>query len=96
MTTVGDPIRPEIRVEAGKETPNLQWMITSRLTSKAETTIPQAVRAALRLREGDQIVYSIEEGRVVLTRVPSSTVDDPFKTFSGWESDADIRAYASL
>jgi antitoxin PrlF len=31
-------------------------MITSRLTSKAQTTIPQAVRAALKLRGGDELV----------------------------------------
>jgi len=29
-------------------------MITSKLTSKAQTTIPQPVRAALQLREGDE------------------------------------------
>jgi antitoxin PrlF len=28
-------------------------VITSKLTSKARTTIPQPIRAALRLREGD-------------------------------------------
>lgn len=31
-------------------------MITSKLTSKAQTTIPQPVRAALHLKEGDEIV----------------------------------------
>ena len=43
-------------------------MITSRLTSKAQTTIPQAVRAALGLRAGDELAYVIEDGRVLLTR----------------------------
>ena len=43
-------------------------MITSKLTSKAQTTIPQPVRAALRLGPGDEIAYVIEAGRVVLTR----------------------------
>ena len=72
-------------------------MITSRLTSKAQTTIPQPVRAALRLREGDEIAYAIEAGRVVLTRVqPNGTIDDPFRTFSEWDSPADAEAYASL
>ena len=72
-------------------------MITSRLTSKAQTTIPQPVRAALRLREGDEIAYAIEAGRVMLTRVqPDETIDDPFRTFSEWDSPADAKAYASL
>ena len=71
-------------------------MITSKLTSKAQTTIPQAVRAALGLREGDEIAYSIEEGRVVLTRATTEPVDDPFHTFTEWNSEADRRAYADL
>lgn len=72
-------------------------MITSKLTSKAQTTIPQAVRAALLLREGDEIAYAIEEGRVILTRLRSDTVaDDPFATFSEWSSPADVEAYAGL
>lgn len=72
-------------------------MITSKLTSKAQTTIPQPVRVALRLREGDEIAYTIEPGRVVLTRVrPDETIDDPFRTFSEWDSPADTEAYAGL
>ena len=39
-------------------------MITSKLTSKAQTTIPQSVRAALRLQEGDEIAYEIKENLV--------------------------------
>jgi len=70
-------------------------MITSRLTSKAQTTIPQPVRQALGLREGDEIAYSIEDGRVILTRA-AAAADDPFRTFTEWDSDADRRAYADL
>jgi antitoxin PrlF len=72
-------------------------MITSKLTSKAQTTIPQPVRAALRLQEGDEIAYAIEPGRVVLTRArPETTGDDPFRAFSEWDSQADAEAYAGL
>ena len=71
-------------------------MIISKLTSKAQTTIPQAVRNALHLREGDEIAYVIENGRVILTRVNSEALDDPFATFSEWDSEADRRAYADL
>jgi len=71
-------------------------MITSKLTSKAQTTIPQPVRAALRLREGDEIAYAIEPGRVVLTRAQPHTADDPFKTFAEWDGSADTEAYAGL
>ena len=72
-------------------------MITSRLTSKAQTTIPQAVRTALRLREGDELAYVIEAGRVVLTRArQDGMADDPFTAFEEWESAADTEAYAGL
>ena len=73
-------------------------MITSKLTSKAQTTIPQPVRAALHLREGDEIAYNIEPGgRVMLTRAhPDVPADDPFATFTEWDSDADRKAYANL
>ena len=72
-------------------------MIVSRLSSKAQTTIPQSVRVALHLREGDDIAYAIEEGRVVLTRARAdTTTDDPFATFTEWSSPADAEAYAGL
>src|ERR1700712_329527 len=70
-----------------------QGMITSKITSKAQTTIPQPVRAALRLKEGDEVAYIIEAGRVILTRAGSDNPDDPFATFSEWDSDADRKAY---
>ncbi len=72
-------------------------MITSKMTSKAQTTIPQAIRAALRLSEGDAILYSIEaSGRVVISRAPDQSADDPFASFNEWDGDADRKAYADL
>lgn len=72
-------------------------MISSKLTSKAQTTIPQAVRVALRLEAGDDIAYAIEDGRVVLTKhARSGEQDDPFQGFTEWASDADRRAYERL
>ena len=71
-------------------------MITSKMTSKAQTTIPQPVRAALGLKEGDEIAYAIEDGRVVLTRSEQSKSEDPFATFDEWNSAADRKAYGQL
>jgi antitoxin PrlF len=76
-------------------------MITSRLTSKAQTTLPQPVRAALGLGEGDEIAYSIEEGtgRVVIAKATPPArgeAEDPFAVFSEWDGPADSRAYAGL
>jgi len=72
-------------------------MITSKLTSKAQTTIPQPVRAALHLEEGDELLYEIVDQRVIVTKVPrGGVVDDPFGTFDEWRSEADRKAYGSL
>jgi antitoxin PrlF len=71
-------------------------MITSRLTSKAQTTIPQPVRVALRLEEGDELAYAIEGDRVVVTKAQPLSVEDPFGAFGEWDSAADRRAYADL
>jgi len=72
-------------------------MITSRLTSKAQTTIPQPVRAALRLKQGDEILYEIDQDRVILTKARHGKEgDDPFRTFDEWNSDADKKAYGRL
>lgn len=70
-------------------------MITSRLTSKAQTTIPQPVRTALKLREGDELAYRIEGEAVILTKAATET-DDPFRNFGEWASDADRKAYGKL
>lgn len=72
-------------------------MIRSKLTSKARTTIPQPVRAALHLEPGDELVYEITDGYVILTKARRvSRTDDPFRTFREWNSDADAKAYAEL
>ena len=72
-------------------------MITSKLTTKAQTTIPQPVRAALHLQSGDQLVYEIDDQRVILTKARSSgKTDDPFRTFHEWSSEADAKAYGKL
>ncbi len=71
-------------------------MITSKITSKSQTTIPQPIRLALGLSEGDELVYQIDGARVILTKADVQRVDDPFRTFTEWDSEADRRAYAKL
>jgi len=71
-------------------------MIISKLTSRARTTIPQPVRAALHLNGGDAIAYQIEGDRVILTQARSDSAEAPLATFSEWAGDADRQAYAKL
>ena len=71
-------------------------MITSKLTTEAQTTIPQSVRAALRLEAGDELAYTIKDKRVILTKAGGRGRDDPFRTFSEWNSAADRKANGNL
>ena len=72
-------------------------MIISKLTSKAQTTIPLPVRALLGLHPGDELQYEIIDGIVILTKARrDATRDDPFRIFEEWRSEADTKAYADL
>jgi antitoxin PrlF len=71
-------------------------LITSKLTSKSQTTIPLPVRRALHLAEGDELLYRIEGDHVVLTKAGAAPPDDPFATFEEWASEADRDGYAGL
>ena len=44
--------------------------VMAKLSSKGQLTVPKAVRDALELREGDQVVFRVEDKRAVLGRTP--------------------------
>ncbi|UCN12791.1 MULTISPECIES: AbrB/MazE/SpoVT family DNA-binding domain-containing protein [Mycobacterium avium complex (MAC)] len=44
--------------------------VAAKLTSKGQLTIPKAVRDALGLEEGDEVVFRVEGNRAVLARTP--------------------------
>ncbi len=69
-------------------------MIVGRITAKAQTTIPRAVRLALGIRPGDEIVYEIDGDRVVMRRV-GDPFDKPFASFTEWADELDA-VYDSL
>jgi antitoxin PrlF len=74
-------------------------VITSRLTTKARTTIPRAVRTELRLEEGDTLAYTIEERRVIITKGPprkGDPLNDPFAAFWEWDSEEDNDAFSDF
>jgi antitoxin PrlF len=73
-----------------------QILIVSKITSKAQTTVPRSVRAALKLGVGDTIVYAIEGDHVVMTKATAAAVDSPTAAFDEWSSENDRHAYAGL
>jgi AbrB family looped-hinge helix DNA binding protein len=44
--------------------------ITARMSSKGQVTVPKAVRDALGIGEGDDVVFRVEGNRAVLARTP--------------------------
>jgi AbrB family looped-hinge helix DNA binding protein len=55
---------------------------SARLTSKGQITIPKAVRDALRLEEGDELLFRVQDSRAVVAKTPdflelAGTVDVP-------------------
>ena len=73
-------------------------MILGKITAKAQTTVPRAVRLALGLKPGDDVVWEIEGEQVVMSRA-RRTVDPfigNFDTFTEWASEADCKAFDNL
>ncbi|HUP69140.1 MAG TPA: AbrB/MazE/SpoVT family DNA-binding domain-containing protein [Acidimicrobiales bacterium] len=42
----------------------------ARVTSKGQVTVPKAVRDALGIKEGDEVIFRVEGNRAVLARTP--------------------------
>jgi antitoxin PrlF len=71
----------------------------SKLTAKAQTTVPKPVREALRLKPGDALVYEIDGTRVRLAKLTGA--DEAHlralqQTLSEWESPEDSAAFDEL
>jgi antitoxin PrlF len=44
--------------------------VAARVTSKGQVTVPKAVREALGIQEGDEVLFRVEGSRAVLARTP--------------------------
>ena len=81
----------------GEERAAGRRFVTSRLGLKGHTVVPKAVREALGVGPGDQIGYTIQNGRVILTAIKGPLAqEDPFAGLDEWASAADTEGYASL
>ena len=74
-------------------------MITSRITAKAQTTIPRPIRVALDLQPGDDLAYEIRDGVVLLGKMAplaGNSLPADIATFTEWNSEADRVGYGEL
>jgi antitoxin PrlF len=74
-------------------------VLFSKVTAKAQTTVPKEVREALGVKPGDMLVYRIAKGRVTLAR--AEPLDRAYlkaveSTLSEWASPEDAAAYDKL
>jgi AbrB family looped-hinge helix DNA binding protein len=44
--------------------------VAAKITSKGQVTVPKAVRDALGIHEGDEVIFRVEGNRAVLARTP--------------------------
>jgi AbrB family looped-hinge helix DNA binding protein len=74
-------------------------MLTSRLSSKGQVTLPKQVRKTLGAQPGDVIVYEVEEGTVQIRRL--DPLDAAFyaavsSTLEEWATPEDEEAFRDL
>ncbi len=76
----------------------IQKSITSKLTTKAQTTVPQEIRMLLQLRPGDQLEYRVKNGQVELIRSGQNAEDwlkanrDALLEMAAWDREHEIFA----
>lgn len=78
----------------------MEAVITSKLTTKSQATIPGKIRKLLGLNPGDSVAFEIGQGNKVLIR-KANPIDFEFAyalegTLSEWFSKNDEEAYRDL
>jgi antitoxin PrlF len=71
----------------------------SRLTAKAQTTVPKDVREALGLKPGDGIAYEIQDGQAIIRKASNDRqayLEMLNNMFEEWMSPEDDEAFAYL
>lgn len=78
----------------------METLITSKLTTKSQATIPEKIRRILNLKPGDSVAFEMIENNKVAIRKATS-IDLEFAqalegTLSEWNSKNDEEAYCDL
>ena len=78
----------------------MEAVITSRLTTKSQATIPAKIRGYLNLKPGDSVAFEVDKNNKVTIR-KAIPIDFEFAyaleaTLSEWTSKYDEEAYGDL
>ena len=65
------------------------------MSAKSQVVIPRSVRQQLGLKQGDMLRFRVTGKRVTIEKV-REVEDDPFATFSEWNSAEDDELYRDL
>ena len=66
-------------------------MELAKVTSKGQITIPIAIRNALRIREGDKILFKEDGDRVILTNASTNALLKAQEAFQGVAEELGIK-----
>jgi antitoxin PrlF len=66
-----------------------------KVSEKSQVVIPKSVRQQLGLKQGDMLRFRVTGKRVTIEKVHEAE-DDPFATFSEWNSPEDDELYRDL
>ena len=77
----------------------METVLTSRLTTKGQTTIPRPIRERLGLEAGDRVLFLVRESEVVIRKLQG--LDMAYLralegTLGEWDSPEDEEAYRDL
>ena len=74
-------------------------IISSKLTSKYQATIPASVRTVLELEASDEIIFDIADGKVILSKKPNiepEPADEGDANLGEWSSAEDDELFGGL
>ena len=73
--------------------------LISAVTSKYQTTIPTTIREVLGLKQGDQVAFEVDNGKVHIRKVQPIDIEylsALTSTLDEWNSNEDEEAYRDL
>lgn len=58
------------------------------VTTKGQVTIPKEIRDSLDLREGDRVVFVIEDGQATIRKVTKKRLSEILRSQKSWKEDS--------